>query len=269
MSVFYDTHAHLSSRELAGDLEDLLVRAVAAGIARIITVGIDLESSQRAVQLASDHPMVYAAVGWHPTHADQAPEDVRADLRDLARHPKVVAIGETGLDYFHLPSKRGGTVADDLRHTAKQKTLFRQHLELAAEMGLNCVVHERKSFEDALEAVRPFAGRVRGQFHCFSGDVAALQRVLALGSIVSYTGILTFKNSGTVREALAATPLQHFMLETDAPYLAPEPYRGKRCEPAYVREIAATAAAVKGISLEELSEATCAAAQAFFPRMGR
>jgi len=269
MSVFYDTHAHLSSREFAGDLEDLLARAAAAGITRIITVGIDLLSSQRAVQLANDHPIVYAAVGWHPTHADDAPEDVRGDLRDLARHPKVVAIGETGLDYFHLPSKRGGTVEDDARHKTKQKQLFRQHLELAAEIGLNCVVHERKSFEDAIEVVRPFAGRVRGQFHCFSGDVAALHQVLAVGSIVSYTGILTFKNSAMVRTALAATPLQQFMLETDAPYLAPEPYRGKRCEPAYVREIAAAAAAVKGISLEELSEATCAAAQAFFPRMGR
>jgi TatD DNase family protein len=267
VSVFYDTHAHLSSGEFQRDLAEVLARADLAGIRRILCVGIDLESSRRAVQLAEIHPTIYATVGWHPTHANDAPDDVRPGLRDLAKHPKVVAIGETGLDYFHLPSKRGGTADDDRRHRERQQELFRQQLELAAELSLNCVVHQRNSFADTIEAVRPFAGRVRGQFHCFSEDVAALPRVLELGSLVSYTGILTFKNSATVRAALAATPLDQFMLETDAPYLAPAPYRGKRCEPAYLREIAAVAAEVRGISLDELSFATCATAHAFFPRM--
>jgi TatD DNase family protein len=267
MSVFYDTHAHLSSREFERDLPDVLARAEAAGIARILCVGIDLESSRRAVQLAESHPAVYATVGWHPTHADDAPDEVRPDLRALAQHPKVVAIGEIGLDYFHLPSKRGGTAEDDHRHKDRQMNLFRQQLELAAELGLNCVVHQRNSFHDTVEAMGPLAGRVRGQFHCFSEDVAALQRVLELGSVVSYTGILTFKNSATVRAALAATPFDRLMLETDAPYLAPAPYRGKRCEPAYIREIAPLAAEVRGVSLDELSAATCATAHAFFPRL--
>lgn len=267
MITFYDTHAHLTSREFERDLGEVLARAEAAGITRVVTVGLDVASSRRAIQLAQQHPAVYAAVGWHPTHADDAPDDVRPDLRELARHPKVVAIGETGLDYYHLPSKRGGAVEDDQRHKEKQQTIFRQQLELAAELGLNCVVHTRNSFADALEAVRPFAGRVRGQFHCFSEDAAALQQVLALGSIASYTGTLTFKNAATVRGALAANPLGQFMLETDAPYLAPAPYRGKRCEPAHVREIAAVAAEVKGVSLEQLSAATCAAAHALFLKM--
>ncbi len=267
MSVFYDTHAHLTSREFELDLAEVLARAQAAGITRVVTAGLDVASSRRALQLAEKHPAVYAAVGWHPTHADDAPDDVRPDLRELAQHPKIVAIGETGLDYYHLPSKRGGTIEDDQRHKAKQLAVFRQQLELAAELGLNCVVHTRNSFADTIEAVRPFAGRVRGQFHCFSENAAALQQVLALDSIASYTGTITFKNAATVREALAANPLGQFMIETDAPYLAPPPYRGKRCEPAYIREIAAAAAEVKGISLEELSEATCATAHAFFPRI--
>lgn len=269
MSIFYDTHAHLNSREFESDLPDVLARAEAAGITRILCVGIDLETSRRAVQLAAQHAAVFAAVGWHPTHADDAPEDVRPVLRDLAQHPKVVAIGETGLDYYHLPSKRGGTAEDDRRHRDRQHALFRQQLELAAELGLNCVVHQRNCFADTLEAVRPFAGRVRGQFHCFAEDVPSLHRVLELGAMVSFTGILSFKNAATVQAALAAAPPGAFMLETDAPYLAPVPYRGKRCEPAYVREIAAVAATVRGISPDALSEITCAAAHAFFPRLSR
>jgi len=269
MSVFYDTHAHLSSREFERDWADVLARADRAGVTRILCVGIDLESSRRAVHLAENHSGVYAAVGWHPTHADDAPDDVRPSLDPLAQHPKVVAIGETGLDYYHLPSKRGGTADDDLRHHEKQRALFRQQLELAAALGLNCVVHQRSSFEDTLAAVRPFVGRVRGQFHCFSEDVAALQRVLELGSLVSYTGNLTFKNSATIRATLAATPVDQFLLETDAPYLAPAPYRGKRCEPAHLREIAVLAAEIRGMSLDELSAATCATAHGFFPKMVR
>jgi len=267
MTVFFDTHAHLGSREFERDLAEVLSRAEAAGIARILCVGIDLDSSRRAVQLAVAHPAVYAAVGWHPTHADEAPDDVRADLRALAEHPKVVAIGETGLDYYHLPSKRGGTVDDDRRHQDKQRAIFRQQLELAAELGLNCVVHQRHSFDDTIEAVRPFAGQVRTQFHCFSEDVASLHRVIELNAVVSYTGIITFKNSATVRAALSATPPDRLMLETDAPYLAPAPYRGKRCEPAFIREIAAAAAEVRGLDLEALSAATCATALAFFPKL--
>lgn len=269
--TFFDTHAHLTDPDFAADIEMVIERAAAAGITRIIIPGVDAESSRQAVALSDRFANVFAAVGWHPTHVDDAPEDVRAEVRELARHPKVVAIGETGLDHFHLPSKqgRGATVADDLIHQAKQARLFEQHLELAAELGLPCVVHQRACLEPTLAVFEKFAGRVRGQFHCFADDLAALERVLALGSWVSFTGILTYKNADNVRAALQAAPAGRFMLETDSPYLVPVPHRGavKRCEPAFVKDIAEAAARVKGWSLAELSEATCAAAREFFPRL--
>lgn len=265
--MLYDTHAHLDYPDFAPDLPDVIQRAEAAGIGKIICIGTDLESSARAVQISEQFPSVYAVAGWHPSDASRAPQDVRPGLRRLAQHPKIVALGETGLDYHRLPSTQGGTPADDERCKSRQKELFRQHLELAAELGLNCVIHQRDSFDDTLAEIEPFASRVRGVFHCFGNPVADLRRVLAMGSLVSFTGILTFKNAETVRESLAATPLGQFMLETDCPFLAPMPYRGKRCEPAYVREIAATAMQVKGISAEELSRATCQTAEEFFPKL--
>ena len=268
MPEFYDTHAHLDYPDFANDLPLILERAQAAGITRIISIGTDLTSSRRAIQLSERFDNVFAAVGWHPGHALEAPEDLRPALRDLAQHPKVVAIGETGLDYYRLPSgKPGGTVADDARYQRKQAQLFQQQLEVAAELGLHCVIHQRSALEDTLALMQPFAARVRGQFHCFADDEAAMRRVLAMGSIVSFTGILTFKNGQNIRDTLAATPLGQFMLETDCPYLAPLPYRGKRCEPAYVKEISEMAAQVKGCTLDELSAATCATARQFFPKL--
>ena len=187
-------------------------------------------------------------------------------LREWARHPKVVAIGETGLDYHHLPSEKPEfTKSDDERYKLKQAAVFRQQLEVAAEAGLNCVIHQRDALEPILEQMKPFVGRVRGVFHCFANDSAIMERILAMNSLVSFTGIVTFKNAQNVRQTLAATPLDQFMLETDCPYLAPVPYRGKRCEPAYVKEIAEVAAKVKGCSMDELSRATCTTAEEVFP----
>ena len=270
MALFYDTHAHLDYPDFESDLPHVLERAQAAGITKIICIGTDLESSARAIKLAERLPCVYAAVGWHPSHVTAAPDDVRPALRDLARHPKVVAIGETGLDYHHLPSRRdGGTSADDESYKRRQAALFEQHLEVAAESGLNCVIHQRDALEDALARLAPLARRVRGVFHCFANDAAVMQRIVALNSLVSFTGIVTFKNGANVRQTLAATPLDKLMLETDCPYLAPVPHRGKRCEPAYVKEISQVVAQVKGCSLEELSAATCATAEKFFPKLNR
>lgn len=269
MPPFYDTHAHLDYPDYSTDFDQVLARAEAAGITRINTIGTDLASSARAVALAEKFPAIYATVGWHPTNALEAPEDLRPALRELAKHPKVIAIGETGLDYYRLPSHReGGTVEEDSRYQRRQAEVFQQQLEVAAEVGLNCVIHQRSALEDTLAQMQPFVGRVRGQFHCFADDAAAMRRVLAMGSVVSFTGILTFKNGQNIRDTLAATPLGQFMLETDCPYLAPIPYRGKRCEPAYVKEISESAAQVKGCSLEELSQATCATAREFFPKLG-
>ena len=269
MAIFYDTHAHLHYPDLTQELPDIIRRAHAAGITKIVAIATDFTSSRRACEIAARYPDVFAVVGWHPSDVLEAPEDIRPELRELAVHPKVVALGETGLDYYRLPShKPGFTSADDAAYKSKQTALFRQHLEVAAELGLNCVIHQRNAFEDALALLEPFADRVRGAFHCFADDPAAMQRVIALNSIVSFTGILTFKNGQNIRDSLAATPMNRFLLEPDSPYLAPVPYRGKRCEPAYVKEISEVAAQVKKCSLEELSKATCETAHAFFKKMG-
>ncbi|MGH7972434.1 MAG: TatD family hydrolase [Limisphaerales bacterium] len=269
MAVFYDTHAHLTYPDFAQELPEIVARADAAGITRLISIGTDEASSRRAVQLAEQFPNVFAVVGWHPADCLTAPDDVRPLLRQLAQHPKVVALGETGLDYYRLPSqKAGASAADDECYKKKQAALFQQHLEVAAETGLNCVIHQRgDAFEDTIGLLEPFTARVRGVFHCFAGTPATVRRVLDLGSLVSFTGILTFKNGQNIREALAATPEGQFMLETDSPFLAPVPYRGKRCEPAYVKEIAQVAAEVKACSLEALSEMTCKTAREFFAKL--
>jgi TatD DNase family protein len=267
MATFYDTHAHLDYPDFTEDLPQVIERAARAGITRIISIGTDLESSRRAIQLTKQFPGVFAAVGWHPCHASEAPDDIRPQLRELASHTRVVAVGETGLDYHHLPSEKGGTVAEDELCKQKQITIFRQQMEVAAELGLNCVVHQRDALEDVLAQMRPFAGKVRGVFHCFVNEVTDMQRIVAMGSSVSFTGIVTFKNAQSVRETVNATPLDRLMLETDCPYLAPMPYRGKRCEPAYVKEIAELVAQVKDCSPEELSGVTCENAANFFPKL--
>ncbi|MBI3849026.1 MAG: TatD family hydrolase [Verrucomicrobia bacterium] len=268
MATFYDTHAHLDYPDFAADLPQVIERARAAGITKIISIGTDLESSARAIKLSEQYAGVFAAVGWHPGNAAEAPEDLRPALRELARHPKVVAIGETGLDYHHLPSEKPEcTAADDERYKQKQAAIFHQQLEVAADFGLNCVIHQRDCLEETLAQLQPFADRVRGVFHCFVDNPEAMQRIIPMRSLVSFTGIVTFKNAQSVRDTVVAMPLDQLMLETDCPYLAPVPHRGKRCEPAYVKDIAATMAQVKGCSLDELSATTCATAETFFPKL--
>jgi TatD DNase family protein len=225
-----------------------------------------LEGSAEAIRIAERFPNVFAAVGWHPTHVLEAPPDVRPALREMAGHPKVVAIGETGLDY-HRRLDEFKSPAEFLHYKERQAEIFRQQMEVAAEVGLNCVIHQRDSFEDTLAQMQPFAGRMRGVFHCFSENVGALRRVLAMGSLVSFTGIVTFKNGQNAREALATAALGQFMLETDCPFLAPAPFRGERCEPAHVSEISRVAAEIKNCSLAELSAATNAVAHGFFPKL--
>jgi TatD DNase family protein len=268
MDIFYDTHSHLDYPDFAPDLPEVIERAAATGITNIISIGTDFDSSRRALTLSEKHPGVFAVVGWHPTEAAAAPDDLRPVLRELATHPKVVALGETGLDFRHLPSEKPGfTAADDEACKRKQAEVFRQQLEVAAELGLNCVIHQRDALEEVLTEMEPFVGQLRGVFHCFANDADAMRRIVRMGSLVSFTGIVTFKNAQNVRDTLAATPLDQFMLETDCPYLAPVPYRGKRCEPAYVKEIAEVAAQVKGCTRAALSAATCATAHRFFPKL--
>ena len=263
MATFYDTHAHLDYPDYAPDLNEVIARAQTAGIAKMISIGTSLESSRRAIQLAEKFRNVYAAIGWHPTEAASAPDDLRPALRELAKHPRVVAIGETGLDYHRLP----GSPETDAGYKKRQAEIFQQQMEVAVEFGLNCIIHQRDAFDDTLAQLKPLAGKVRGVFHCFGENVERMKRVLEIGSLVSFTGIVTFKNGQNVRDTVAATPLDKFMLETDCPYLAPVPYRGKRCEPAYVKEISETVAQVKMCPLEELSAATCRTAEEFFGRL--
>ncbi len=264
METFYDTHAHLTSPDFANDLPQVLERAEASGVRRVVVIGTDLESSRHAIELSEAHESLYAVVGWHPNDLGEAPDDVRASLRPLCDHRKVVALGETGLDHHRMPSTRGGSAADDACLKDRQERVFRQHLELACEMGLNCVIHQRDALRPTLDILAEYQGRVRGQLHCFVDGPEDMQRVLSLGSLVSFTGVATFKNAALVRETAAAVPLGSFMLETDCPYLAPAPHRGKRCEPAHVRLIAEALAQARQCTVSELSQGTCAAAHGFF-----
>ena len=263
-----DTHAHLDYEDFAVDFDAVLQRARDAGVERIITIGTSVESSRRAVELAEQHPMIYAVVGVHPTAAAEAPANMAEALTALAVHPRVVAIGETGLDYHRLPE-------DAEQQTASKETqanVFRQQLDVAADSGLNVVIHQRDAWDDTLAILRDYTGRLRGVFHCFGGTPAQADEVLSLGHLVSFTGIATFKNAAVVRETAAHVPADRFMVETDCPYLAPVPYRGKRCEPAHTRETAAAVAAARGTTLETLSRQTTTTAEAFFrfaPRRAR
>lgn len=267
MAEFCDTHAHLDDPIFAPDLPQLIERARAAGITRLITVGTSLASSQNAIRLSEQYSNISAVIGWHPTDGMLAPEDLRPELRTLAAHPKCVAIGEIGLDYSQLPSKQpGGNPADDAPIKRKQAAIFQQQLEIAAESGLNCVIHQREAFEDALAILKPFHGKLRAVFHCFVESPESARRILDAGHLVSFTGIVTFKNGKNVRETLKTIPLGRFMIETDCPYLAPTPYRGKRCEPAFLIETARAIAELKGCPLDELAQATNATVDSFFKK---
>ena len=282
--MLIETHAHLDYPDFAGDFDDVLRRATKAGVTRIITIGTSLQSSLRAIDLAEKYPAIYAAIGVHPTFVEQAEEDVMTPLRELAKHPRVVAIGETGLDYHYLPS---GKVAKEKQvqvmtalrtetdeeieaqirdgaYKSKQASLFQQQLDLAVELGLNVVIHQRDAWRDTLKIMEPYTGKLRGVFHCFGGSLAQASEVLNLDHLISFTGIVTFKNGSAVREVAAQIPLWKFMVETDCPYLAPVPFRGKRCEPAHTRIVAEAIASARQVPLEEIAETTTETAEGFF-----
>jgi TatD DNase family protein len=282
--MLIETHAHLDYPDFAADFDDVLRRANEAGVTRIITIGTSIESSRRAVELAEKYPSIYAVIGVHPTNAEQAGEDVITPLRELAKNPRVVAIGETGLDYHHLPSVeaakqknvqvfsalQSGTEEqmeasiEDGAYKSKQADLFEQQLDLAVELRLNVVIHQRDAWDDTLQILRDYGREISGVFHCFGGTLEQAEEVLGLGHLVSFTGIVTFKNGASVRQVAAKVPLDAFMVETDCPYLAPVPFRGKRSEPAHTRLVAESIASARGISLEEVARATTATAEEFF-----
>ncbi len=255
-----DTHAHLDYSVYEEDFADVLRRAEEAGVMRSVCIATGLESSRKVVALAEQHPQLYAAVGVHPCNAHEEPESAIGEIEALCSHPKVVAIGEIGLDYYRLPEDR----EEAERMVAKQKQVFRALMEVAERAKKNVVVHQRSSWGETLDFLREYSGKVRCVLHCFGGTVAEAREVLAMGHLVSFTGIATFKNGGNVRAVAAGLQEGEFMLETDCPYLAPEPYRGKRCEPAYVREIAVALAGVRGETLESLAAHTTRVAEEFF-----
>jgi len=283
--ILIETHAHLDYPDFASDLDDVLRRATEAGVTRIITIGTSVESSRRAIDLAEKYSNIYAVIGVHPTYAEQAEEDVITPLRELAKSRRVVAIGETGLDYRYLPTVEAakeknvqvfarafqGETEEEIEaniqdgaYKSRQASLFQQQLDLAAELGLNVVIHQRDAWDDTLEIMKPYTEKLRGVFHCFGGSLEQANQVIDLDHLVSFTGIVTFKNGVAVRDVAAQIPLWKFMVETDCPYLAPVPFRGKRCEPAHTRIVADTIAAARGIPLEEIGEATTETAEKFF-----
>src|SRR5256885_14543002 len=282
--MLIETHAHLDYPDFAPDFDDVLRRASEAGVTRIITIGTSIESSRRAVDLAEKYSNVFAVIGVHPTYAHEAEADVVTPLRGLAKNPRVVAIGEIGLDYHYLPSievrKRKDVQVlnalqseteeqleasiEDGAYKAKQAELFEQLLDLAVELRLNVVIHQRDAWDNTLEILRDYGRQVSGVFHCFGGTLDQANEVIDLGHLVSFTGIVTFKNGKQVRDVAAQVPLDKFMVETDCPYLAPVPFRGKRCEPAHTRLVAEEIAKARGVSLEEIAGATTATAEEFF-----
>jgi len=283
--MLIETHAHLDYPDFTGDFEDVLRRANEAAVTRIVTIGTSVESSRRAVDLAEKHSNIYAVIGVHPTSAEKTGEDIITPLRDLAQSRRVVAIGETGLDYHHLPSVEAakeknvqvfaralqGETEEEIEaniqdgaYKSRQASLFQQQLDLATELGLNVVIHQRDAWDDTLEIMAPYSGRLHGVFHCFGGTLEQANEVLDRGHLVSFTGIVTFKNGTSVRDVAAQIPLHKFMVETDCPYLAPVPFRGKRCEPAHTRLVAESIATARGILLEDVAEMTTQTAEEFF-----
>ncbi len=261
--MLIDSHAHLASKQFAGELPQIIARAREAGVGRIICVGTTLEDAPVVLEIADSYEEVFATVGVHPCDADTVKDgEFIGDLRRLAAHPKVVGIGEIGLDYFHEPPD--GIPADDWKR--HQAFVLRAQLELAAELGLNVVLHNRESFADLSAIVLPFSDRLRAVFHCFTGTIEDAAPLIGQGHCVSFTGIVTFKNGKTIQDTARAVPDGSFMLETDCPYLAPMPHRGKRNEPAYVAHTAAFIAALRGVSPDELVRQTGATASGFFRR---
>ena len=251
--MLFDTHAHYNDPAFEGDREELLASMPGRGVGRIVDPGCSLASSRDVVALAGRFDHVYAAVGIHPEDCgDFEPEQIE-ELRALARQPKVVAIGEIGLDYYWAENPP----------REKQKETLRAQMALAQELGLPVIIHNRDAHADSLEIVKEFPG-VRGVFHSFAGSVEMARELLKRGWMLSFNGVITFKNARKAPEVVAAVPLERLMIETDAPFLAPEPYRGKRNDSGYVHLVAEKIAEIKGLTPDEVERVTWDNAMRFF-----
>jgi TatD DNase family protein len=245
--MLVDSHCHLDFPDFASELDAVVERARRAGIGRIVTISTRVKKHAQVLAIADKFPDVFCSVGTHPHNAQDETDITAQDLIERAKHPKIVAIGEAGLDYHYDNSPR-----------AAQETSFRRHIAAARETRLPLVIHSRDCDADMARILAEESGQ--GAFpavlHCFTGGRELAFKAMDLGLSISFTGILTFKNSGALRELAAALPVDRILVETDAPYLAPLPYRGKRNEPAYVVETAKVLADTRGVSLDEIAAQT-------------
>jgi TatD DNase family protein len=267
-----DTHTHLDFSQFDDDRERVIERASTAGVKVIINVGADLASSQAAVALAEAYPQIYAAVGVHPHDAKTVTGEMLEELGALASHPKVVAVGEIGLDFYR-----------DLSPRDKQRQAFEQQLALASEVGKPVIIHDREAHKEVMAILCRWAcpehfdcaqcklrrraegcQQPMGVLHCFSGDLAMAQEAIKMGFYISMAGPVTFQNARRLRELVRQLPLEKLLVETDCPYLTPDPHRGKRNEPAYVKFVAQEVAHIKGLTLEEVARVTSDNARALF-----
>jgi len=246
-STLVDSHAHLDSKPYATDLDEVITRAKENGVAHILTVGCDLESSRASVDLAIRYPNIYASVGIHPHDASLVNDQVMAELaRMIESVDKVVAVGETGLDFYRDRSPRD-----------QQKEAFRRHIRLAKDTGKPLIIHDRDAHDDIVRIMQEEnAAAAGGVLHCFSGDLEMARKCLEMGFYISFAGPLTYPKNDALRSVAEALPVDVMLVETDCPYLSPQNWRGKRCEPAYVRSTAEKLAEVKGLTLEDIARIT-------------
>lgn len=244
--MLFDTHVHLNARQFKEDREEVIERAFAAGVTQMVVVGFNDETIPLAIEIAETHDSIYAAVGWHPVDAIYYKRHHFDYLKKLSAHEKVVAIGEMGLDYHWDTSPK-----------EVQETVFREQIRLAKEVDMPIIIHNRDATEDVIRILEEEnAAEVGGIMHCYSGSVDQLQPCLAMNFYISLAGPVTFKNAKEVKEVAKHIPLNRLLIETDAPYLAPHPYRGKRNEPAYVTKVAAEIASLRDIDYEEVCRIT-------------
>ena len=251
--MIWDTHAHLDDPVYTEDFEEVSARMKSSGVSRVTNVGYDLPSSERSVKLAQDYDYIYAAIGIHPHNAEGATDETWAKLLLLAKQPKVLAWGEIGLDYYR-----------DLSPRSIQKEIFIQQIKLANEVSLPIVVHNRDAHQDVLEIVKAHPPKYGGIFHCYSGSWEMAKVLLNLGFYLSFAGPVTYKNARHTVEVAGHAPIDRILVETDSPYLTPEPRRGKRNEPTYVREIVKKLAEIKNLSFEDVASQTMRNAETIF-----
>ncbi|MFF2290641.1 TatD family hydrolase [Peribacillus butanolivorans] len=252
--MLFDTHVHVNAEQFNEDLEDVIERAQEAGVNYMVVVGFDRPTITRAMELIETYDFMYAAVGWHPVDAiDMTEEDLKW-IEELSSHPKVVAIGEMGLDYHWDKSPK-----------AIQMEVFRKQIRLAKKVGLPIIIHNREATADIVNILKEEeASEVGGIMHCFSGSAETAMECIDMNFYISLGGPVTFKNAKKPKEVAAAVPLDRLLIETDCPYLAPHPYRGKRNEPSYVKLVADQIAEIKQLSVEEVSQATTDNAKKLF-----